>query len=127
MVISPTISYPGLDMVGGLPFRLREPAGGGGGCICASGSVTRVRFIRRLVEVRVGSGGWFASEADALRFRVEGVVCEAAVGAGSAGAAVCSATWAALEDALVALGDMICEYGFLVEGVVCSRHRLGGS
>lgn len=120
-LVSFVITYPGLDMPAGvLPFFRRDEAvGGGGGGKDAAGSETRGRFGRRVDAVFAGScaGSGLVSCAGALRFREEGV------GRGGAGVVVAVAgaavaeddseefAFAALEEALVTLEDMICEYG----------------
>lgn len=103
-----------------MPFFRRDADAGGGGGIDVADSVTRGRFDRREDAVFVGSsaGGELESCAGALRFREDGSARGAGVVVVGAGAAVPdddSEELAALEEALVTLEDMICEYGLLIQ------------
>jgi hypothetical protein len=113
------MTYPGLDITAGvLPFFRRDTAMGAGGGRGGSASATFCRLGRRADGVFAGSdaGGGLGSRAGALRF-LGGA--GARVGGAVAGTAAelpgdDSEELAALVDALVTLGDMICEYVTLV-------------
>lgn len=115
-------------------FRRADDAGGGGGGIDAAGSETRGRFGRRVDVAFAGScdSNGLDSGAGALRLREEGVGREGAgVEVAAVGAAVVEDdseefAFAALEEALVTLEDMICEYGLLnQDGSLSMNDRMG--
>ena len=111
-------TYPGLDITAGVfPFLRRGASAGGtegtSGCDGASLSVIFCRLVRRVDDVFTGTdggggGGLGSLAGGALRFR-DGAAARARLADGdtAVGTAGDSEELAALDDALVTLGDIL--------------------